>query len=190
MKHYLFLLAALIIADFSYSQEQFTDIDLIEYEGDYSQLVGFTVVNPAPPVINHGNRIRKSREFKYRGLVLSIFGTFVYANGPNSDLGIAGGVVAVLGSVFFQVGMVIQDIQTGIFIRDAEIRINKLENKYSRNNEYNGVIIFENNEKSFFNVIKFLDDNPSDPSIIIEYKRFGILKTETIKVNSEQLFWE
>ena len=190
MKHCLFLLAALIIAGFSFSQEQFTDIDLIEYEGDYSQLVGVIVVSPPSPVINHDYRIRKTRRLKYKGLVLSIIGSSIYAVNPNSDLGIASGVVGFLGGVVFQVCTVVQDIQPGVFIKDVEIRINNLENTYSRNNEYSGVIYFENNEKSEFKVIKFLDDNPSDPSIIIEYKRFGVLKTETIKVNSEQLSWE
>jgi hypothetical protein len=129
MKHCLFLFAVLIIAGFSFSQEQFTDIDLIEYEGDYSQLVGVTVVSPPPPVINHDYRIRKSRRLKYRGLGLSIIGTSIYVADPESDLGIVPGVVAFFGGVVFQVCMVVQDIQTGVFIKDVEIRINNLENK-------------------------------------------------------------
>jgi hypothetical protein len=190
MKHCLFLFAVLIISGFSFSQEQFTDIDLIEYEGDYSQLVGVTVVSPPPPVINHDYRIRKSRRLKYRGLVLSIIGTSIFVADPTTSSGKVGGFVGLLGGVCFQICMIIQDIQTGVFIKDVEIRINNLENKFTSNNEYSGVIYFENNEKCEFKVIKFLEDNPSDPSIIIEYKRFGILKTETIKVNSEQLLWE
>ena len=190
MKHCLFLFAVLIISGFSFSQEQFTDIDLIEYEGDYSQLVGVTIVSPPPLVINHDHRIRKSRRLKYRGLVLLNIGTIIYVYKPDENLGIVAGVVAFFGGVVFQVCTIIQDIQTGVFIKDVEIRVNNLENQYSRSNEYNGVISFGNNEKCDFKVIKFLDDNPSDPSIIIEYKRFGILETETIKVNSEQLLWE
>ena len=53
-------------------------------------------------------------------------------------LGIVAGVVAFFGGVVFQVCTIIQDIQTGVFIKDVEIRVNNLENQYSRSNEYNG----------------------------------------------------
>jgi len=178
---------ACLTSVYGFSQEQFSEIDLIEYEGNYSQSSTVIVVNPTP-VINHDYGLRKSRRLKYRGLGMSIIGSSIYVADPDSDLGLVGGVVAIIGSAIFQVCLIVQDIQTGVFLRD--VRGNNGDNKYSIDSEYNGVIFFDNNEKYRFKVIKFLDDNPSDPSVIIEYERFGFLKTETIKINSERLFWE
>jgi hypothetical protein len=186
MKQFLLVISILAFSIPSLAQENFEEIDLIEYEGNYSQIVNNIVPESAAPMIEHGYGLRKSRRLKYTGWGIAVVGSAVFSISPNSDVGLISGVAGILGGVLFQVCMVVQDIQTGVFLRDVEGETPKR----SKNNGFNGVIFFDDNKHSYFKVVKFLEGNSSDPSVIIEYERFGLIKTETIKVNSPKLFWE
>ena len=136
----LFITAlACLLSYHSFSQDKLSEmtlidynqIDLLEHESDQDK---FGHLNTPTLEIDHDYGLRKSRRWKYRGLLLSIIGVSVASADEASGV-----FIAAIGGIMFQVGMVVQDIQTGVFIRDVRGN-NSNKIKQSRNNEYNGIL--------------------------------------------------